>query len=76
VHENFLQHARAERLLPGEGELDVIGLIQAVCRAGFTGPYCVEANTPAFRALPVDEAARRAADSATDVLRAAGVLAS
>jgi sugar phosphate isomerase/epimerase len=74
VHENFLQHARAERHLPGEGELDVVALIRAVRRAGFTGPYCVEANTPAFRHLPVGEAARRAADAATGVLRAAGVL--
>ena len=76
VHENFLQHARAERQLPGEGELDVVGLIHAVRRAGFTGPYCVESNTPEFRNLPVAEAARRAADAATSVLRAAGVLAS
>ena len=76
VHENFLQHARAERQLPGEGQLDIVGLIHAVRRAGFTGPYCVESNTPAFRNLPVAEAARRAADAATTVLRAAGVLAS
>ena len=76
VHENFLQHARAERQLPGEGELDVVGLIHAVRRAGFTGPYCVESNTPEFRNLPVAEAARRAADAATGVLGAAGVLAS
>ena len=76
VHENFQQHARAERQLPGEGELDVVGLIGAVRRAGFGGPYCVESNTPEFRALPVDEAARRAADTATTVLRAAGVLVS
>ena len=76
VHENFLQHARAERQLPGEGELDVVGLIHAVRRAGFTGPYCVESNTPEFRNLPVAEAARRAADTATSVLRSAGVLAS
>jgi sugar phosphate isomerase/epimerase len=74
VHDNFQQHARAQRQLPGEGELDVVGLIQAVRRAGFTGPYCVESNTPEFRNLPVAEAARRAADTATGVLRAAGVL--
>ena len=76
VHANFQQHARAERQLPGEGELDVVGLINAVRRAGFTGPYCVESNTPEFRNLPVAEAARRAADTATSVLRSAGVLAS
>ena len=49
VHENFLQHARAERQLPGEGDLDIVGLIHAVQRAGFRGPYCVESNTPEFR---------------------------
>ena len=71
VHEDFLQHARAERRLPGEGDLDVVGLIRAVRDTGFDGPYCVEVNTPEFRALPVEEAARQAADSATQVLRSA-----
>jgi len=73
VHEDFLRHARAERQLPGEGELDLAGLIQAVQRTGYRGPYCVECNTPEFRALPVREAARLAADAATGVLRAAPV---
>ena len=71
VSEDFLRHARAERRLPGEGDLDVVGLVRAVRSTGFDGPYCVEVNTPDFRALPVDEAARRAADSATSVLRSA-----
>lgn len=71
VHDDFLQHARTQRKLPGEGDLDVVGLIRAVQGTGFDGPYCVEVNTPDFRALPVDEAARLAADTATDVLRAA-----
>jgi sugar phosphate isomerase/epimerase len=74
VHDNFQHHARAHRQLPGEGGLDVVGLIHAVRRAGFTGPYCVEANTAEFRNLPVAEAARRAADAATGVLRSAGVM--
>jgi sugar phosphate isomerase/epimerase len=74
VHDDFQQHARAQRQLPGEGELDVVGLIEAVHRAGFTGPYCVEVNTPEFRSLPVAEAARRAADTATRVLRMAGAV--
>lgn len=73
VQRDFLQHARAERRLPGEGDLDVVQLIQAARLAGFTGPYCVEVNTPEFRALPVGEAARRAGDASTGVLRAAGV---
>ena len=34
--------ARAARRLPGEGELDVAGLLRAVLRNGFTRPWCVE----------------------------------
>ncbi len=71
VHEDYLRHARAARRLPGEGELDVAGLLRAVLRTGFTGPWCVEVNTPEFRALPVDEAARRAATAASAALDAA-----
>jgi len=74
VYDDFLRHARTERKLPGEGELDVVGLIRAVARNGFDGPYCVEVNTPEFRALPVDEAARLAADTANEVLAAAKLL--
>jgi sugar phosphate isomerase/epimerase len=72
VHDDYLVHARAARRLPGDGALDVVGLLRAVLRAGFTGPWCIEVNTPGFRALPVDEAARRAADAAAAVLDAAG----
>jgi sugar phosphate isomerase/epimerase len=74
VHDDFQRHARAQRQLPGEGELDVVGLIQAAVRAGFAGPYCVESNTPELRNLPVAEVARRAADAANGVLRSAGVM--
>jgi sugar phosphate isomerase/epimerase len=42
VHEDFLIHARAARRLPGDGELDVAGLVRAGLRTGFTGPWCVE----------------------------------
>jgi len=72
VHDNYLTHARAARRLPGEGELDVVGLLRAVLGTGFTGPWCVEVNTPDFRVLPVDEAARRAADTAVAALASAG----
>lgn len=72
VHDDFLVHARAARRLPGDGELDVAGLVRAVLQTGFTGPWCVEVNTPEFRALHVDEAAHRAADSASAALDAAG----
>ncbi|MET0765840.1 MAG: sugar phosphate isomerase/epimerase [Blastococcus sp.] len=71
VHADFLKHARAARRLPGFGELDVVGLVEAVRAAGFTGPWCVEVNTPVFRDLPVTEAALNAADAARSVLDAA-----
>jgi sugar phosphate isomerase/epimerase len=71
VHSDFLRHARADRRLPGEGNLDVVGLVRAVLDTGFVGPWCVEVNTPEFRSLPVDVAAKVAADAATVVLDAA-----
>ena len=71
VRSDFLQQARAARRLPGDGDLDVVGLVRAVQDTGFAGPWCVEVNTPEFRALPVDVAAKAAADAATAVLDAA-----
>ena len=71
VHGDFLRHARAARRLPGFGELDVVGLVRAVQWAGFAGPWCVEVNTPEFRALPVEVAAKAAVDAALTVLDAA-----
>jgi sugar phosphate isomerase/epimerase len=73
VHADFLRHARAARRLPGYGELDVVGLVRAVQAAGFDGPWCVEVNTPVFRDLAAEDAARVAADAAMAVLDAAGV---
>jgi sugar phosphate isomerase/epimerase len=82
VHENFLQHARADRRLPGDGDLDVVGLLRAIAAVGllraiaavgYTGPLSVEANTPELRALPAREAANRAADAARTVLAQAGL---
>ena len=52
VDGDFLKHARAQRTLPGEGELDVVGLIRAVQATGSSGPYCVEVNTPDFAHYP------------------------
>ena len=66
-HDDFLPRPRPTAL-PGEGDLDVVGLVRAAAAAGFTGPWCVESNTPEFRALPVGEAAKRAAAAAHAVL--------
>ena len=59
---DFLKHARAQRKLPGEGELDVVGLIRAVQATGFRA-VLRRGEHPGIRALPVGEAARRAADA-------------
>ena len=71
VDGDFLRHARTDRRLPGHGELDVVGLVRAVQATGFAGPWCVEVNIPEFRALPVEAAAKAAADAALTVLDAA-----
>ena len=71
VHDDFLRNARATRRLPGEGDLDVLGLVRAIERSGFTGPYGVEVNTPEFRALPISVAAEQAFTTAADVVRRA-----
>jgi sugar phosphate isomerase/epimerase len=71
VHADFLRHARAARRLPGSGDLDVVGLVRAVQATGFVGPWCVEVNTPEFRELPVEAAAKAAADAAMAVLDSA-----
>jgi sugar phosphate isomerase/epimerase len=72
VHNDLLAHARATRQLPGDGELNVVALVKALLRKGFSGPWCVEVNTPDFCDLPIDEAATRAARAAEAVLEAAG----
>lgn len=68
VDDDFLVEARTGRLLPGEGELDVMGLLSGLDRLGFRGPYCVEVNYPGYRELPPDEMAQRAFTSAARAL--------
>lgn len=46
------------RLLPGEGEFDLIGFIAATRAAGYDGPWGVEIISDAQRARPLEEAAR------------------
>jgi sugar phosphate isomerase/epimerase len=63
VPDNFLWNARNTRLLPGEGDLDVSGLISALASIGYDGPFGIESSYPEFRQLDVDEAAARAFDA-------------
>jgi sugar phosphate isomerase/epimerase len=71
VDDDFLTEARRGRLLPGDGELDITGLVTGLQERGFRGPYCVEVNYPAFRALPIDEMATHAFTKTTTALQRA-----
>ncbi|MFG3022457.1 sugar phosphate isomerase/epimerase family protein [Streptomyces sp. NPDC048254] len=70
VDGDFLIEARQGRLLPGDGELDVQGLLLGLHERGFRGPYCVEVNYPGYRDLPVDEMAAQAFTTASKALEA------
>ena len=56
----------------GDGAFDLTGMIAALRTAGWTGPWGVEILSDEHRSLPVDQALRRAADSAHQVLGGAG----
>ena len=71
VERDFLWHARNRRRLPGDGELDVVGLVRRLQQIGYSGPYCVEVNFPGFRDLPVTDAAEQAYRKAVAVLERA-----
>jgi sugar phosphate isomerase/epimerase len=56
------------RLLCGEGIFDLTGLVALLREIGFNGPWGVEILSTSFRALPVGQALKLAADSALSVL--------
>jgi sugar phosphate isomerase/epimerase len=51
------------RRLPGEGEFDVQGYVDACRRAGYRGPWGVEVLSAELRELPMDEIFRKAYDT-------------
>ncbi|MSQ69242.1 MAG: sugar phosphate isomerase/epimerase [Gammaproteobacteria bacterium] len=60
----LLEDTLDRRRLCGEGALNVAGFIQAVQSTGYTGPYGVEIISIEHRQRPLEEAARRAFDTA------------
>jgi sugar phosphate isomerase/epimerase len=56
------------RFFCGEGAFDLTGLVQVMRDLGFDGPWGVEILSTSYRKLPVDEALKRAADSALALL--------
>jgi sugar phosphate isomerase/epimerase len=64
------------RLLPGEGDLDVVGFLSAIRATGYEGPIGVEVISRAHRQLPLREAAEAAYRSAAAVLELEAAAAS
>jgi sugar phosphate isomerase/epimerase len=60
-----------ERLLPGDGDVDLVSLVAALREAGAVAPIGVEVFSDALHALGPHEAARRAGDGARRVLAGA-----
>jgi sugar phosphate isomerase/epimerase len=60
-----------ERLLPGEGDFDLTGIVAAIRESGSGAPIGVEVFADDLHAAGAHEAARRAAESARSVLREA-----
>lgn len=56
LHEDTINHRR----FCGEGEFDVKGFIEAVRKAGYTGPWGIEVLSEELRKLPLEELTTRA----------------
>ncbi len=58
-----LAHRDFDRVLPGEGVLDLSGIISTLERNGYGGYFCIELFNSDLWALPAGEAARRCYES-------------
>jgi sugar phosphate isomerase/epimerase len=61
------------RVLPGQGVIDLTGLLTALHARGYDGSASVEVKHPELHALPGEQAAKRAFDAGYAVLRRAGL---
>jgi sugar phosphate isomerase/epimerase len=59
------------RRLPGEGEFDVAGYVEACRDHGYAGPWGVEVLSAELRELPIEEEFRRAYEASMAQFRAA-----
>ncbi|QNN54397.1 sugar phosphate isomerase/epimerase family protein [Nocardioides mesophilus] len=60
----LLEDTINERMLPGEGVLDVVGFIRAVRATGYDGPWGLEIISRAHRAKPMEQAVHDAVAAA------------
>jgi sugar phosphate isomerase/epimerase len=58
------------RELPGEGDFDILGYVEACRQAGYQGPWGVEVLSEALRNLPIEEEFDRAYEATIAQLRA------
>jgi sugar phosphate isomerase/epimerase len=58
-----LAHRDFDRVLPGEGVLDLPEIISALERNGYEGYFCIELFNAELWGLPTKEAARRCYES-------------
>jgi sugar phosphate isomerase/epimerase len=65
---NLMTATLHDRLLPGDGAFDLVGLVAALRDAGAVAPIGVEVFSDALHALGPHEAARRAGDATRRVL--------
>jgi sugar phosphate isomerase/epimerase len=64
----FVEETINLRKLPGEGEFDLAGFVDAVEQTGFDGAWGHEILSEEYRRLSMDDAYRRAYDTAMTVL--------
>lgn len=58
-----IKTARHHRVFPGEGDLDVAGLVRTLREAGYAGRYSLEIFNDGYRAEPANVVAKRAMQS-------------
>ncbi|HEY1516011.1 MAG TPA: sugar phosphate isomerase/epimerase [Solirubrobacteraceae bacterium] len=58
------------RKLPGEGEFEIVGYVEACREVGYTGPWGVEVLSEELRNLPIDEEFKRAYETTAAQFRA------
>jgi sugar phosphate isomerase/epimerase len=70
--DDFIYEVTCDRRLPGEGEFDIPGYVQAIQAAGYDQPWGVEVLSADLRSLPIEEAFTRSYET-TSAQFAAGV---
>ena len=63
VGDDLVKETMEARRLPGEGAIDLVGLIRTLDGIGCSAPIGVEVFSAELRQLPPVEAARRSADA-------------